>query len=914
MADLGRIDADDNKTAKKFRQWILSLSWPDLAEAAQIPLTSQDESLLEQMIAKHVPPETPLHPKACPVKTFVFDGRSPAQCKQHRRIHRPRLLKLLEEDTASLFGEPLIQQSSGKNRHRRGGANNNNHKLSSTYTVTGENFIRSYPGENWSTPSTRDLQQADRTILDRLVLVPTRPVAEHQEGLTEEGIVQSVLCWTLDGTTGNNLAVERMYHLWRVVSRGNFGKSHGKVTKNATADWLNPTERHFSLGMYLVGRLECQLYKTFFQRRETQRHPLPRLLTEDYSGKTWQTAMTRVMMDALQHVTNDLERINQEKDTKWNPRKSALWELLDEGNVGRGQQIPMSRHSYQNSCSACSLPILLLDSTTAKLWKELRIEHRTRVDEEERLRGERRARQIQMELLQDEETVKTSTTKHSSVQKVAKSSKKRKKKKKGIARENSTNMLSNVTPPPDVQRKESSETGEIDETSTLLTEVVPTVINSREHNRNRVMALSILDDVLDRVYEKVGLGKHKNEDDGLVPVGTKAPVSKQTRFMKTKSIPVPSRQNDETVQQNNVTSSKSTSTTSPHRITPNKMAAKTSRLEEIEENKMSKIFHGETSGWPCLQSHFQPYSANGMGNGPPPGGTETGGRNLPGLSPSASYDAFAGTTWFKHDAPGTTIWEPHNYATLDQWRTLQGLGGRDRSIMEEFFRTQRDRELAKDESQMASSTIASIASSAEDVDVRVEDVMEVLDEIPSPVDLPEGYQPGFVDEDDGSTKLVMMESAGENDDQVDLVLVRESRLIETFESESHVLASDSSPAPNSKSPTQSPILVSLEDLRGFGKEMVVAEKDRDSSSHQRGPPSIKSFSSVPIVAVESLPNSPTNEQKPRLPSSLSREPKNFVGRPRHQLEETQTLSQYSKRRRWRPKVCPNQICQNEVSR
>eukprot|EP00977_Amphora_coffeiformis_P011633 scaffold2804_cov181-Amphora_coffeaeformis.AAC.1 len=768
MADLGKSenDVDDNETARKFRKWILSLSWPDLAEAAQIPLTGQDESLLEQMIAKQVPPETPLHPRSCPVKTFVFDGRSPAQSKQHRRIHRPRLLKVLEEDPAS-FWEPSIQssQSSGKNRHRKGGANhNNNHKIPITYTVTGENFIRYYPGESWSTPSMRDLQNADRTILDRLVIVPTR--LEPKEG-SPEGI-ESVLCWALDPTDKNGM-VEHTYHLWRVVSRGNFGKSHGKATKMGTADWLDPTERHFSLAMYLVSRLECQLYQSFFRRRETQRdHPLPMLLTEEYSRKAWQTAMTGVVTDALQNVTNELERISLKKDATWNPRKSTLWKLMDEGTVGRGQHIRMSRHIHQVAGSDCSLPLLLLDSTTGRFWKQLRIEHRTYLAEEERLRDERRARQIEEELLQDEETVKTSTT--SSAQKVTKSSKNRKKKKKGGARENNDTM-SNVAPSPGVQKKESSETDEIEEPSVLLSELVPTVMNTREQNRNRVLALSILDDVLDRVYEKVGLGKHKIDDDGLVPVGTKAPVVKQTRFTKTKSIPVPSRQTAEmekmNVQQSNTMGSKTTSTTSSPRIMPNKMTVKASRLEEIEENRTSKHFQGGASTWPYLQSHFQPYSANG---GPPPGGTEQGGRNLPGISPSNSYDAFAGTTWFKHEAPGTTIWEPHNYVTLDQWRTLQGLGGRDRSIMEEFFRTQRDRELAKDESQMASSTIASIASSAEDVDVRVEDVMEVLDESPSPVDPLEGYQPEFVDEDHGSTKLVMVESAGENDDQVDLVL------------------------------------------------------------------------------------------------------------------------------------------------
>ena len=876
MADVGRSDDfDGNEIAGNFRQWILSLSWPDLAEAAQIPLTGQDESLLEQMIAEHVPPETPLHPRACPVKTFVFDGRSPAKCKHHRRIHRPRLLKLLEEDPAS-FGEPSNQssQSSGKNRHRRGGANNisNNHRCANTptYTVTGENFIRSYPGETWSTPSTRKLQEADRTILNRILLVPTKSATVSQENSSNETI-ESVLYWTLDNT--ENGLVENTYHLWRVVSRGNFGKSHGKTSKICTADWLDPTERHFSLGMYLVGRVEYELYKSFFRRQETRRHGFPQILTGAYSGKAWQIAVSSVITDALRDVTNDLDLIKQKKDAKWNPRKTMLWELLDEGLVGRGQQIISSRNIHNPTFLGCSLPLLLLGSATGRLWKQLRIVDRARLFEEERLQDERRARQFEEELLQDEETVKTSTTTHTSVQESAKSSKKRKKKKKGSVRKN-RHEVTGETSSPDHNRKESVPMDEFEDPSAVLAETAPTVTNNREQNRNRVLVLSIVDDILDNVYEKVGLGKQNRDEDGLVPVGTKSAVVKQTHFLKTKSIPVPSRQIAEiekmSVQQKDTKGVKTTPTTSTPRLTHSKLAAEASRLDEIEENRKPQNFQGIASAWPDSQNHCQPYSSNIIGNLPSPDGTNTGGRSLQGPSPSDSYDAFAGTTWFKHEASGTTIWEPHNYVTLDQWRTLQGLGGRDRSIMEEFFRTQRDRELAKDESQMASSTIASIASSAEDVDVRVEGVMEVLDENPTPEDLPEDFQLGVADEDDGPTQLAVMESAGGNDDQMDLALVRESRSNDICTLESSVPAAECSPVPNRRSPTQSPILVSLEDLRGFGKEMVIVEKDRDFSFHQCGPPSIKSFSSVPIVAVGSLPNSP-DEQKPRLTSSLSRE-------------------------------------------
>ena len=855
------------QAARAFQQWMLSLSWQELTQAARIPLTANDETLLHEMVAAHVPPPTPIHARACPSPSFVSDGRPLAFQKTRRRKHLPRLLQLHHKADALSSSLSNTVPLHRKRKSNRAAATAGHTKFSdpAEYTVKGRNFIQR-DGGRLSIPPTRELLEADQTVLDRLALVPVQQSgANHPpvELSSDSGAIQCMICWTSfkSGKLCSKNAVKDTYKLWYLVSRGELGSSDGATTKLRTADWLDPTDslcRPFSLGMYIISRFEHVLYRRFKSEYDSK---LPDLFPRRFSLDTWNSALVGLFKSDIGQAS-----------AKVNPRDSMIWKLLDDGLVGRFRRSLIDMRNESTSHGACSLPLLFLDSPTGELWKNLRLAH-----------SESEARRIELELLndlEDEETVKTSSAKHKPP-KNGQSFKRKKKKAKPPKYGNPQGKLSNSDGEISQTSKDSSGSDEVSaETGNLPGGIVQgSAMHSREQNRNLVVVLSIVDEVLDNVFDNIGLGKISEEaEEGLIPVGTKTNEVKMTRFMKGKSmIPVPSSPGVPTKKidcvsqtgRNQKVTEISRSAVKDPKAAPGELSPSSSGLPGSEIEMSAPPIGADRSSWSVYHGDFissYPTRVQGIATGLKESlGTDT--RPLEGIGETNTYNAFVNSGWYKNVPTNTRLWEPHNYVPLDQWRSLQGNSGRDRSIMEEFFRTQQERELEIDENQMASSTIASIASSTEDVNIRVEDVMDVLEENPSDTDYSDESRDRnqtYAEPKVGIPEIIIEhEKLGE---QTCTRFTQESTSGGTCGSAS--LGSESvSKAPSSGSP----ILVSLKDIKDLSKEVLV-EKDRDMTQNMHGPPSIKSFSSVPTGPGGSLPNSPQEkEKKPKLTSTLSRE-------------------------------------------
>jgi hypothetical protein len=222
-------------------------------------------------------------------------------------------------------------------------------------------------------------------------------------------------------------------------------------------------------------------------------------------------------------------------------------------------------------------------------------------------------------------------------------------------------------------------------------------------------------------------------------------------------------------------------------------------------------------------------------------------------------------------------------AAMDDWGRVQGFASRDRSILTEFFPSGSNHERVDDiiaEQVMASSTAASIASSSEeenddddDADTETDDkevdtafdMVEPLSPVAALHDLTRKEVP--IIEDLVSQERIPSIEESASPPKVGLVRpITHSPEPERhpFDEESDNLFSPLPKAPSTPSPKLSPILVSLADLK---------ELQQDSLERIKPPLSLKlpSARSLPAVQGASLPNSPHEMAKPKMRASRSRE-------------------------------------------
>jgi Nucleotidyltransferase domain len=217
-----------------FRSWVKALTLEQLLNALHCDLTNdkdgQDYGILHQLISSQAPPSTPIHPQAMGYRPWATshganDGRD-EECRVLRdRFTRPRLFQLL------LRGSKRIPRKSTRQ-----------------FEIICRKF-QTPDGEILGLGSTQEQRDADEHIM--------RGTYFHKD----------VRCWFQPpNDNAKPIFILRMLHL---VSRGQFLQKKFPISSkdccenSFIAPWLLPTERWFSLPMYLASRYEIALWSAF---------------------------------------------------------------------------------------------------------------------------------------------------------------------------------------------------------------------------------------------------------------------------------------------------------------------------------------------------------------------------------------------------------------------------------------------------------------------------------------------------------------------------------------------------------------------------------------------------------------------------------------------------------------------------
>jgi len=118
--------------------------------------------------------------------------------------------------------------------------------------------------------STSEQQTADGSILLWTVLILDSHSSTNDSN-SEISSSQLPRCKLHAGQFSSNSSNQKMalLDLLRVTSRGNFLSVQGKRSQAYWAPWFEPTQRWFSLPMYLASRYEAALWDAYFSRTKT---------------------------------------------------------------------------------------------------------------------------------------------------------------------------------------------------------------------------------------------------------------------------------------------------------------------------------------------------------------------------------------------------------------------------------------------------------------------------------------------------------------------------------------------------------------------------------------------------------------------------------------------------------------------
>lgn len=254
------------KYRSRFKSWVKSLGWEDLLSALEFELDVErnEDELLLRMVREQAPPTNPIHPCAlptrkCPRAVFDDDGRNGLYRKIKSRIHQPRLFQWTE---------------TGRKQPQRNAKTKRDRKLLPVYDFIARKFIVN--GDRLSLGCTEEQRTADESLLLGTVVV------EDPAGLSRRITTRRVRF-----VSRRHFAPGDVLRMLRIASRGNFLCCQGE----SGPDWFQPTERFFSLSMYLSSRFERSLWEKFSQRA------------------TFDSSVCRWMLPDLRPPTSELESL-----------------------------------------------------------------------------------------------------------------------------------------------------------------------------------------------------------------------------------------------------------------------------------------------------------------------------------------------------------------------------------------------------------------------------------------------------------------------------------------------------------------------------------------------------------------------------------------------------------------------------
>eukprot|EP00536_Pseudo-nitzschia_multiseries_P007612 jgi/Psemu1/196021/e_gw1.181.4.1 len=560
---------------------------------------SHEYELLLLMVQLQPPPPTPVHPRATGYKSMSQKGARLDYFykeEEHLRWTKPRLFRWSEkqEQFSFLDGKNRGGRATrGRVRNRGRTKHNNSNGSSGTNKARRFNvFARKKVGpwgDIYSLGCTREQNDADFELIEGTRLGRRRI----------DGKYNATACFVCSGEldeaddcTTNHTAASILKMLW-IASRGQFFQQDAKPpfidSKRSTqseigisfcAPWLQPTERWFSLGMYLASRFQMALWESYQKNQSSKRkqqqqqqhhgimmHP-GRIIRQ---GGNWHGYEETMLRDALvQAIHRSLKVIVEEEQNSSNLkylRDGTLWSMLESNCVVH----------YCDFVPHAGIPNLIAKGhwkSAARDWSLIRLvdihsafKNRFKCLVNDKLEEELIA-QMQQTVFEDDELERNSGRE----QKVADTSltlskkrrnrtKRQKKKKRHGSEKGQMNKNNPPIPflPPRIEKGDDDVANSSDLSSVAGDEELNVPLpdsrldfpqNStpvRERNRNIIFALCILEEITENVFAEVGLQSAPEPEKSDLCIATTAgdqsrlsglKLQKQTANVDAKSIAV----------------------------------------------------------------------------------------------------------------------------------------------------------------------------------------------------------------------------------------------------------------------------------------------------------------------------------------------------------------------------------------
>ena len=879
----GNSKSPEDEEHAEFLFWLKTLDRSQLLNAMEFSFredaqsnSSHEYDLLAEMVQMQSNPPTPIHPRAVFYKPASgkgkTDGRNEAARVFRNRIKRPRFFRFFESKSIAFAGGPFggnlpsLAASAGAStggRRRVGAGNNRQERNRATaaasrqqrYEITARKFVTAW-GDILSVGYSEESRAADENLLSYSVL--------DKGDATEQPTARIYMSFCATSKTKTAADVVR---LLKVASRGNFLTSPHQNRQNTTskdipafcAPWLDPTSRWFSLPMYLASRFEVALWESFKDNRRVvvkyRNRPWDNL-EEKLTQAVIERTISKALLDTLRKDVIGREMYTTRAPALSLLRDGMLFDLVEATEFWRAKEIffvgecsstwsSIKRFVRGISCH----PVIELGTTTDKLRECFR----------QHLKVELSA-QIGKELLTSYGSETSSNKSAQTGGKLSRRSRKKKPKKKN-GRKRQVSKDNEQKTATFTNDKEGGSSDDESDSNPPLTHAdgnrrlsfpdngTPFV----ERNRNIVMCLSTLNDIVNEVFRRDGLEVSSDESDSPV-VGSKQP---KIAPPKAKSQP------------------KATHKQPRISCKQPRTHADTRQHEGPREEKKSNQSNEIHARFPSRESEGDFSSLN---------------------DPIRSADTFPSQytypeSFFVRTVPfQSNPWHVYHNNNDDDdddgdgWGRSNRFPSRERSILTEFFIEQELADAHRLERITASFTAASLASST---DKNNEDTLSISDiclisldngsEAPASGIASDIASTGvsaeefpalgvYPEEHTDSHELLEEDTAvqGETEAEADVKKAANPEYIDEkiTEDVSHrnIEARSVTPeAPATPSPRLSPILLSLDDLRDIRTgTKSVGNGDNLAQGASASVPS-------------SLPSSPVDQSKRRLRSSRSRE-------------------------------------------
>ena len=674
----------DENEFQAFRRWLLGLERDELLQAMQVtfPVSTScviqechEYHLLLEIVKLQSPPPTPVHPRAMGYRPASQYG---PQLDYETRKRPPRMFQLSPQST------PTTNTFIGRNTTTSSRLTQKKSSQPTTrYDVMARKQVAPW-GQAWGVGCTRQQQEADQQLIQGTRIL--------RNGSSSNKTESAQLYFEPLETGSSRESIVQMLH---IASRGYFWQHHkppSPSSKEFFMPWLTPTDRWFSLSLYLSSRYQVALWESFVRQKATSSSITPSSSQPEYKTDIWERAFPNAMRLTLIRALQE-ERAN---NNALHLRDSLVWKILCDAD-----------YSYDSNSTDwktvqafwSSTPLLEVQSPRDQLRIWLTPHLQTSL-----------AKEMEAEILQE--------TKHPQATQPNAKKKKRKRKK------NAKRSAPSTVLPQEKRPESSSERTEEDITTNTNYSFPATEASPNERNKNIILVLALLENIVEQVFETVGLD----------PTPLFVPEPSATE--KGKGKPKPGT----TIQIQGFQKKDHTKKPKPKKKLGPIASPKRDSPKQQEQLRKLGVHH------PAIESSFSsskaPSNYSSLQNNLPFGHTDdkiirafgsVGGNQLyvgprdrrmmshqmaaPNLFP-APYDATP-TDFYRpmnNDGSGTDQFSFGTTTGVDddgldeQWPFVNRYQARERSILAEFFRSQEAR-FDREQKLMAGSTAASIASS-----------------------------------------------------------------------------------------------------------------------------------------------------------------------------------------------------------